>query len=111
MNVGVDIEEISRFTKIKYDKHPNFYEKIFTPNEIHYCLQKTDPYPHFAVRFCAKEAAIKAFNNKKIGLKDVEVIMENKKPSLRILGKYDAKVSLSHSKSTAIAMVLFLDSL
>ena len=107
MNIGVDVEEISRFTKMSYKEHTNFYKKIFLSNEIKYCLQKEDPYPHFAVRFCAKEAAIKAFTNHKISLKDTEVIMENKKPSLKILGKYDAKVSLSHSPS--IAIVLNLD--
>jgi len=106
MSIGIDIEEISRFTDMKYDEHLNFYEKIFFPNEINYCLQKADPYPHFAVRFCAKEAAIKAFVDEKIGLKDVEVVMENKKPSLMILGKYRAQVSLSHSQNMAIAIVL-----
>ena len=109
MNIGIDIEEISRFTKIKYKEHQNFYEKIFSLNEINYCLQKADPYPHFAVRFCAKEAAIKALGDKKIGLKDVEVVMKNRKPSLKILGEQKAQVSLSHSQHTAIAIVLCYD--
>jgi len=109
MNIGVDVEEISRFSKMNYKEHLNFYKKIFSHDEIEYCLQKADPYPHFAVRFCAKEAAIKAFTNHKLSLKDSEVIIKNQKPSLKVLGKYDAKVSLSHSPSTAIAVVLNLD--
>ncbi len=109
MNIGVDVEDISRFSKMNYNEHTNFYKKIFLSDEIKYCLQKNDPYPHFAVRFCAKEAAIKAFEVKKIKLMDVEVIMNDGKPSLKILGKYDAKVSMSHSPNTAIAVVLFSD--
>ena len=109
MNVGIDIEEISRFTKLKYEKHRNFYEKIFSQNEIDYCLQKADPYPHFTVRFCAKEAAIKALGDEKIGLKNIEVVMKNKVPSLKISGKQITKVSLSHSQNTAIAIVMYFD--
>jgi len=109
MNIGIDIEEIFRFAKIKYEEHRNFYEKIFSQNEINYCLQKADPYPHFTVRFCAKEAAIKALGDEKIGLKDIEVIIKNKVPSLKISGNQITKVSLSHSQHTAIAIVMYLD--
>lgn len=104
--IGVDVEEISRFSKKKYKNNENFYKKIFLPNEIKYCLEKNDPYPHFAVRFCAKEAAIKALEKNTIELKDIEVIIINKKPSIKILNKFSGKVSMSHSKKTAIAFVM-----
>ena len=34
MNVGIDVEEISRFSKMDYKEHSNFYKKIFLPDEI-----------------------------------------------------------------------------
>jgi len=55
MNVGIDIEEISRFLSINYSKRKSFYQKIFTRKEIDYCLTFSNPYPHFTTRFCAKE--------------------------------------------------------
>ena len=54
--IVVDIESISRFRMMPFVKHKNFYKRIFTEREIMYCLSKMNPYQHFAVRFCAKEA-------------------------------------------------------
>ena len=107
MNIGIDIEEISRFSKKKYEENKIFYKKIFSLNEIDYCLKKADPYPHFTVRFCAKEAAFKALRDNKIRLNDIEVVMQNNIPSLKILGKQNSTVSLSHSQHTAVAVVIY----
>jgi len=104
-SIGVDIEEISRFSKRGYDTRKEFYDKIFTPDEIKYCLSKADPYPHFAVRFCAKEAAVKALNEK-IFLKNVEIKMIRQKPIIRLPGKKKGLVSLSHTKNYAVAFVM-----
>ena len=105
-SIGVDIEEIDRFTRKKFFDNKSFYEQIFTNNEIKYCLSKIDPYPHFAVRFCAKEAAIKALSDKKILLKNIEVILKEDKPILKIFNEIIGLVSLSHSKNHAIAFVM-----
>ena len=56
MAVGVDIEDISRFK----DKSEEFIKRIFTDLEQEYCYKFSKPESHFAVRFCAKEAVIKA---------------------------------------------------
>ena len=64
-SIGTDIEEVSRFRNKKYSENKSFYKKIFTDDEIDYCLGKIDPYPHFTARFCAKEATIKALKNEK----------------------------------------------
>ena len=109
MSIGIDIEEISRFSKLKYEKHKKFYKKIFTTKEINYCLKKADPYPHFAVRFCAKEAAFKAIGNKNIRFKDIETVLKNRKPALKILGMPNVEVSLSHSQNIAVAVVMYFD--
>jgi len=104
--IGVDIEAVSRFSKIKYEKRKKFYNKIFTSNEIKYCLSKVDPYPHFTARFCAKEAAIKALQDHKINFKDIEVKMKNNKPILKLAQNKQGLISISHTKKYAIAFVL-----
>lgn len=111
--VGVDIEENSRFeNKVSDEK---FLKRVFTQEEINYCLNKVNPHEHFAVRFCAKESVIKAlstFYNEEISinLNRIEVIKESKIPTIKIHdNKYqDLKFSLSmsHCKSHSIAQVL-----
>ena len=62
--VGTDIVEVDRIRKLidKYDF--KFLTKIFTPEEIEYCNSHRDPSIHFAGRFSAKEATLKALSGK-----------------------------------------------
>ena len=106
MNLGVDIEEVERFSKNKYEDRKTFYKKNFTQNEIKYCLSKANPYLHFAVRFCAKEAAIKAMDGRKISLLDIEIKIIKNKPIIILPFKMKGIVSMSHTKNLAIATVL-----
>lgn len=106
IDIGVDIEEISRFSCKKYENNRNFYAKIFTPKEIKYCLNKSNPYPHFTVRFCAKEAVLKAFKNNKFAFTDIEIKMKNKKPILSLPLGQKALISMSHTNKYAIAFVI-----
>jgi len=105
IGIGVDIEDISRFRNLDFEENKNFYEKIFTKNEIEYCLRKKDPYPSFAVRFCAKEACIKATGIPIKNYRDVEVIIKNNTPTVVWSGARHL-VSLSHDKDKAIAFVV-----
>ena len=102
----MDIEEIERFSCNTYENRKTFYEKIFTENEIKYCLSKVNPQLHFAVRFCAKEAAIKAMDKRKISLLDVEIKIEGNKPEISLPCGMKGLVSMSHTKNVAIATVL-----
>jgi len=108
-SIGVDIEDISRFSKLPYTSKKSFYDKIFTKKEIKYCLSKKNPYPHFTVRFCAKEATIKALENSNLSLKEIEIKMKNEKPYLSISNIGEAKVSMSHTSNYAIAMVFIFN--
>lgn len=108
MAIGVDIEDISRF-KNKSDK---FYFRIFSKDEINYCLKFSKPESHFAVRFCAKEAVIKALSVLGISavLSDIEVYHDkNGCPQIRLNKIIDKKIrfqlSLTHDKSKAVAFV------
>jgi holo-[acyl-carrier protein] synthase len=61
-NIGVDMVEIARFQQLKYQSNKQFYTRVFTPNEIKYCLSFSCPEPHFATNFAGKEAVYKAVN-------------------------------------------------
>ena len=105
--IGIDIITISRFRKKKFSINKKFYENIFAENEIKYCLKHKDPYPHFAGRFAAKEAIIKATGTK---TKLNQIIIENKTNGLEIIieniSKPNILVSISHEKNYAIAMCM-----
>lgn len=109
--MGIDLENIGRFQTLTFEKNGDFYRKIFTPQEIKYCLKFANPYPHFAARFCAKEAFIKA-SGKKIGLKKIEIILTDKAPRIKIHRnsgkKFRRKIhlSISHTKTHAFAAVV-----
>jgi len=108
LGIGVDIASISNFKKISYDKNPGFYEKIFQPSEIQYCLKFKDPYPHFAAKFALKEAVKKSIANN-IFISQIETSYRKSKPFIKLDGikqHYNFRASLSHENDCAIAMVI-----
>ena len=105
-SIGTDIEEVSRFRNKKYSENKSFYKKIFTDDEIDYCLGKIDPYPHFTARFCAKEATIKALKNEIINFLDIDIVIKNNIPNLHLPKNLEGSVSISHTETYAIAIVM-----
>jgi len=112
LEIGIDCVGIPEFKKDVLS-NDNIIKKVFTNNEISYCEKKLNSCQHFAVRFAAKEAVIKAFScyNIKILLGQIEIL--NKKngiPFVKILddklSDFDIKISLSHSKETAVAVAI-----
>ena len=73
IGIGIDIADVEKFEKIKFERKPEFYKKIFLPSEISYCLKYKNPYERFAGKFAIKEATIKAIKEK-INLLDIETI-------------------------------------
>lgn len=60
LGIGNDIVEIERIRK-SIDTHGlRLLSRLFTTKEQDYCLKFKDPVPHFAGRFSAKEAVVKA---------------------------------------------------
>jgi len=115
LEIGIDCVDISEFKK-DVCSNKNIIKKVFTDDEISYCEKKLNSCQHFAVRFAAKEAVIKAFScyNIKVLLNQIEVLNgKNSIPFVKILNdnvsKYNIKISLSHSKNTAIAMVFIFE--
>ena len=108
IGIGIDIADIEKFNEIKFEKKPEFYKKIFSSSEISYCLKYKNPYERFAGKFAIKEATIKAIKEN-ISLINIETSHIKSKPSVKILKnkkKYEFKVSVSHEKKIAIAVVI-----
>jgi len=103
--VGVDIEDIGRFEAVPFKENPSFYTRIFTQDEIDYCMSQPRPSQHFAARFCAKEAFIKACGEKVADYRSMEVQAHHKLPVLVHDGQRH-KLSLAHEKDKAIAFVV-----
>ena len=118
--IGTDIVEVSRVEE-KIRKGKGFRELVFTPHEIAYCEQQAAPYEHYAARFAAKEALLKAlgtgWGNGGVHFNEIEVRNNDAgKPELQLTGQAAGRytqlniqqilVSLSHVKATAVAMVI-----
>ncbi|MDR0367121.1 MAG: 4'-phosphopantetheinyl transferase superfamily protein [Rickettsiales bacterium] len=102
--VGCDIERVERFE----ERPAAFYAKIFTPNEIAYCERQFRPREHFAARFCAKEAVVKALGGlgiKGVHYKEIE-IGRNGATTVAHLSGIRASVSLSHAGAYAMATAM-----
>ncbi len=119
--IGVDIVEVERIREALAKDGKRFLERLFTEWELEYCGGKADPAQHYAVRFAAKEALVKAFGGKPAGngwrWPEVEVRNDaNGKPTIKLhgraeergkeLGVKQVKLSLSHSREHAVAFVL-----
>lgn len=124
INFGIDSIEINRFERwSKYNI--NTLKKVFTINEIQYCLSiKPKTKERLAARFCAKEACYKALNTllkKPISLFTFFKYIEIKKqssglPEISIdFKKIKLKdnviinnilLSITHTKSIATALVI-----
>jgi len=107
--VGIDIIEVDRFKKKKYEKNKIFYKKIFVCSEINYCLKFKNSAERFAAKFAIKEAVIKSISEK-IHFIDIEIIYKNAKPGIKLRNslqkKYNFLVSVSHEKDFAVAIVI-----
>ena len=109
LNIGIDIEDISRFNV--WDKL--LLEKILTKKELKNIKKKNAQ--HIAGIYCAKEAVIKACNPVvKLSFMDIE-IAQNKDGSPHAIIKKpkkakikELKISISHSSGYAAAAAILL---
>ena len=90
--IGIDIVEICRFKKIKYNSKPSFYKKLFKQNEIDYCLKFKNSHEKFAGKFAVKEALIKSIHEK-LELSSIQTSYFNSKPIVKILNSEPVLIS------------------
>ncbi len=119
---GVDIVEVFRMEDSIRKWGDGFLKKIFTDKEIEYSNSKRFSCQHFAARFAAKEAVVKAFGEpKKFPIKwtEIEILKDEEgKPivqfhndALKLKNKKKitkVMLSISHSKNYAVANVILL---
>jgi holo-[acyl-carrier protein] synthase len=108
MEVGVDLVEISRVKELA-KRNPRFLKRVFSVDEIAYCKAKKNPWPHFAVRFAAKEAVYKTLGKADIPLTSISVSRDAAgRPTVVIEGKpaKKMKLSLSHGREHAVAFAV-----
>jgi holo-[acyl-carrier protein] synthase len=120
VGVGFDVEDLKDFGRTLTQSGEAFLNRVYTEREIEYCRSQPHARQHFAVRYCAKEAAMKALGIAGLeGLKwrDFEIVSAaSGAPELRVSGLAASAaqrllvrqflVSLSHSRSAAGAVVI-----
>ena len=118
--IGIDLVEIARIRHAV--EKPHFRMRVFTEAEQTAANAKADPAESYAGRFAAKEAVLKAFGTGLGGaeLTEIEVLNDAAgRPVLHLYGKAEAclaacgaaraHVSISHTKTHAIAQVILED--
>jgi phosphopantetheine--protein transferase-like protein len=111
LNVGTDLIEIKRFrNKPLNDHNASFYHSIFTESELIYCMKYSDPYPHIAGIFAAKESIIKCLS-RPIKMIDIEIAHNDYGKPIAVVhcGKNKAirvRISISHTRTLAIAVAI-----
>jgi holo-[acyl-carrier protein] synthase len=117
--IGTDMIEVERIA-VKISKESGFRELVFSPKEIEYCEKKTNKFEHYAARFAAKEAFLKAAGTgwiNETAFNEIEILNdESGKPEMVLLGetaRWMAQrgssrilVSMSHLKTMASAVVI-----
>jgi holo-[acyl-carrier protein] synthase len=118
--IGIDIIEVARIRKTLV-RTPRFSERVFTAAERSYCDSRgAAAAQHYAARFAAKEAALKALQTGwrgGIGWQDVEVASRESGAPYLIFsgvvrelfnssGANATHLSLSHTTEHAIAQVV-----
>ena len=120
ISIGIDIIEVARIREVLL-RTPRFADRVFTTTERQYCdTRGVVAAQHYAARFAAKEAALKALQTGwrgGISWQDVEVsARESGAPYLIFRGevlavfeKFGATavhLSISHTTEHAIAQVI-----
>ena len=114
--IGVDIVEIHRIEEI-ISRTPSFVTRLFTEEERAYCDASARPAAHYACRFAAREAVLKALGTgfgQGVGRKDVSVSRDqNGRPVAVLAGRalevaqaqgiVEVAISLSFTSDLAVA--------
>lgn len=111
--VGIDIENVERFKNL--DTH--LIERVYTKQEINYCVSRAKSYIHFAGIWCAKEAVVKALAGLSLAVSEVEILHHsNGAPYVNITPKIEEylynqnvqkiNISISHTDTIAAAIAI-----
>ena len=119
VGLGTDLMDVARIAE-KLRDDPGFARELFTADEIGYCEGKHHPAEHFAARFAAKEAFLKAMGTgwrDGLAWREIEIKHDNLgKPVIFLSGKAKELarernitrilVTLAHTATHAAATVI-----
>ena len=121
VGLGLDVVEIARMERI-LARTPSFAAKVFSEQERAYCDATAHPATHYATRFAAKEAVVKALGNGfsgGVGVRDIEVRRNAKgRPYVVLAGRartiadsiglreMPISLSFTHAEAVACAMAI-----
>lgn len=122
LGIGTDIIECLRIAQMIERHGELFINRVYTPLEIRYCQSRKQATQHFAGRWAAKEAILKALGTgwrKGISWRDIEVRNDHSgRPVVGLRGGArdiveqrgirEMLVSISHCRSHATAYALAL---
>jgi holo-[acyl-carrier protein] synthase len=117
--LGTDMLKVERMAKLVAKGRP-YLATLFTEKEIAYCESKARKSEHYAARYAAKEAVLKALGTgwrDGLAFADIEILNDEMgKPEVFLHGKakeffdrqqiVQASISLSHTSETAMAVVI-----
>jgi holo-[acyl-carrier protein] synthase len=120
IGIGTDIVECLRIAKMIERHGELFLNRVYTPREIEYCSSRKAATQHYAGRWAAKEAILKALGTgwaRGIRWQDIEIRNDLAgKPSVALgggartvcerLGIGEMLISISHCRSHATAYAL-----
>jgi holo-[acyl-carrier protein] synthase len=120
IGTGIDIVECLRIAQMIERHGELFITRVFTDHEIEYCSARKAATQHYAGRWAAKEAVLKALGTgwrRGIGWRDIE-IRNNEKgaPSVQLRGGArdvmraaqigKMHITISHCRNFAVAYVV-----
>jgi len=112
IGLGIDVQDVAAFEDHAQAGQQGFLARVFTERERAYCLGMPAPAQHFAVRFAAKEAVIKALAPfAQASFEQIEIERDEAgRPQVRLslsgAGRYRVRLSLSHAETQAVAVAL-----
>ena len=121
VGLGVDIVEVERMKRMLETQGEALIRRLFSDGESAYARAHVEPAMHFAARVAAKEAAYKALSGnhlaRAVGWREIEVCLrDDGAPYLALHGRASERaaelgvarmlISLTHSKSAAVAVVV-----
>lgn len=117
IGLGVDLADVARVRKLLVKNPEAFRQRCFTDREWEYAHRFADPSERLAARFAGKEAVMKSLFTgwRRIPWVDIEItgggppkvnLFGRARQRADMLGVVDIKLTITHTKDTAMVFVI-----
>ena len=117
---GIDIVSVKRLEAVVRRHGDRFLDRIFTPEERAYCEEKRYKFEHYAARFAAKEAMMKAMEirrQNRFRFREIEVrrrptgkpeiyLSHESRSLFRVSKAAQIELSMAHERNYAVSFVV-----